>query len=129
MISKKLPGVLLKNSFRSIVLLWTVLGSVLCILFPVQGLNKIYAWDFFSSGQYVQYLDSLNPEFIEPGTQKAVYLTGYSSMTSKSFREKIYKIIDETELNSIVFDVKDDSGFIDYDCSLPEAMATGAVKN
>ena len=63
------------------------------------------------------------------GTQKAVYLTGYGSIRSKDIRERTYRMIEETELNGIVFDVKDDFGYIDYDCKIPEAIQTGAVKN
>jgi len=65
---------------------------------------------------------------IEPGTQKAVYLTGYSSIGNKTKRQQIYEMIENTELNSIVFDVKDDLGYIDYNCTIPEAVDTGAVK-
>ncbi|MBM3704894.1 MAG: hypothetical protein FJW66_00070 [Actinobacteria bacterium] len=68
-------------------------------------------------------------EKIVPGTQKAVYLTGYYSIGSRQKREQIYEMISKTELNSIVFDVKDDSGFIDYNCKLPEVVETGAVKS
>ena len=66
---------------------------------------------------------------ITPGTQKAVYLTGYGSMGNKKKRQQIYELIDKTELNSIVFDVKDDNGYIDYNCTIPEVLETGAVKS
>jgi hypothetical protein len=66
---------------------------------------------------------------IVPGTQKAVYLTGYGSMGNKSKRQQIYEMIDKTEINSIVFDVKDDRGYIDYNCTIPAVVSTGAVKN
>ncbi|MHB1348214.1 MAG: putative glycoside hydrolase [Candidatus Humimicrobiaceae bacterium] len=65
---------------------------------------------------------------ITPGTQKAVYLTGYGSMGNKKKRQQIYELINKTELNSIVFDVKDDNGFVDYNCTIPEVIKTGAVK-
>lgn len=129
MIGRKLPVIFLKTSYKSIVFLWILLFFLLFTLFLFIPSNIIYAQDFFTSAQYQQYIKNKNPDRIEPGTQKAVYLTGYSSIASKSFRENIYKMINETELNSIVFDVKDDSGFIDYDCNLPEALETGAVKN
>ncbi len=66
---------------------------------------------------------------ITPGTQKAVYLTGYYSIGNKQKREQIYEMIEKTELNAIVFDVKDDLGYIDYNCALPEVVNTGAVKS
>lgn len=64
-----------------------------------------------------------------PVRQKAVYLTGYSSTGSSKIRQQIYGIINQTELNSIVFDVKDDFGYIDYNCSIPEVIKTGTVKS
>jgi len=66
---------------------------------------------------------------ISPGTQKAVYLTGYYSIGNKKKRQQIYELIDKTELNSIVFDVKDDNGYIDYNCTIPEVLKTGTVKS
>lgn len=65
---------------------------------------------------------------IEPGTQKAVYLTEYSIGNTKK-REEIYKLVLETELNSIVFDVKDDRGYIGYDSDVELAGESGAEKN
>ena len=64
-------------------------------------------------------------EKIVPGTQKGVYLTGYSMGTAKK-REEIYKLIDETELNCIVFNAKDDSGYIDYDTNIKLAIESKA---
>jgi len=65
---------------------------------------------------------------IEPDTQKAVYLTGYS-MSSEQKRLDTYKIIKNTELNSLVFDVKDDYGNIYYNSKLDIAHELGEVKN
>lgn len=66
---------------------------------------------------------------ITPGTQKGVYLTGYYSIGNEKKRQQIYELIDKTELNSIVFDVKDDNGYIDYNCTIPEVLDTGTVKS
>jgi hypothetical protein len=71
----------------------------------------------------------ISSQKIVPGTQKAVYLTGYGSMGNKNKRQQIYEMIDKTEINSIVFDIKDDRGYIDYNCTIPEVVNTGAVKN
>ena len=65
---------------------------------------------------------------IEPGTQKAVYLTEYSIGNIEK-REEIYKLILDTELNSIVFDVKDDRGYIGYNSDVRLAEESGAEKN
>ena len=65
---------------------------------------------------------------MEPGTQKAVYLTEYSIADIKK-RKEIYELVSNTELNSIVFDVKDDSGSIGYDSNIELAGESGAEKN
>ncbi len=64
---------------------------------------------------------------IRGGTQKAVYLTGYS-MASDQKREDIYRLIEETELNAIVFNAKEDSGHISYNTSIEFFNEIGSVK-
>jgi hypothetical protein len=61
------------------------------------------------------------------GTQKAVYLTGYS-MASDEKMQDVYRMIEETELNAIVFNAKEDSGEISYDCRLDFFLETGSVR-
>lgn len=78
----------------------------------------------------LNYLDH-NPYIywkIKPGTQKALYISGCSAGSEEKRRE-IYRLIGETELNSIVFDVKDDYGYIDYDTDVRMAKEIGADKN
>jgi len=58
---------------------------------------------------------------ITAGNQKGVYMTGYS-IGVKSKREQIYDLIENTELNSIVFNVKDDGGYINYDTDIDFAI-------
>ncbi len=45
---------------------------------------------------------------------KAIYMSSWVAGT-KSMRERLIKMIDETELNSVVIDVKDNSGIITWD--------------
>jgi hypothetical protein len=61
------------------------------------------------------------------GRQKALYLTGYS-MASEEKMQDIYRMIEETELNSLVFNVKEDSGEISYDCQVDFFIETGSVR-
>lgn len=79
---------------------------------------------------YEEFLSNRRSECvkIEPGTQKAVYLTEYSTANIRK-REEIYKLVSHTELNSIVFDVKDESGSIGYDSNVELAGESGAKKN
>ncbi|MCL5073817.1 MAG: putative glycoside hydrolase [Actinobacteria bacterium] len=69
--------------------------------------------------------DDIRKEKIVPGTQKGIYLTGYS-MGIKDKRNEIYKLIEETELNCIVFNAKDDAGYINYDTSVKLAQDSNA---
>ncbi|MCL4417787.1 MAG: putative glycoside hydrolase [Actinobacteria bacterium] len=90
----------------------------------------IFPLDYLFAKSYIFIVPFVFEEQkITPGTQKAVYLTGYSSIGNKKKRQQIYELIDKTELNSIVFDVKDDNGYIDYNCTIPEVLKTGAVKS
>lgn len=72
--------------------------------------------------------ESKKKEKIAEGTQKGVYLTGYSMGILKK-REEIYKLINETELNCIVFNAKDDSGYINYDTKVKLAAESKAKNN
>jgi hypothetical protein len=59
---------------------------------------------------------------------KGIYMTSYVAGT-KDWRENMVKMIDETELNSVVIDVKDYTGRIAFEVSDPVLKATGAVDN
>ena len=48
-----------------------------------------------------------------PDAVKAIYMTSWVAGTS-SMRERLISIIDETEVNAVVIDIKDDTGKISY---------------
>lgn len=56
-----------------------------------------------------------------PESVKALYITSWVSGVS-SLRDKILKIADDTEINSIVFDIKDYTGKISYPVEDPELV-------
>jgi hypothetical protein len=62
-----------------------------------------------------------------PFTPRALYLTVYG-VGSRSLREAALKLIEETELNALVIDIKGDRGIIPYQSSLPLAAEVGAQK-
>jgi hypothetical protein len=62
-----------------------------------------------------------------PFTPKAVYLSFYG-IGERSLRESALKLIEETELNAVVADVKGDRGMIPYKSSIPLASEVGAQK-
>jgi hypothetical protein len=62
-----------------------------------------------------------------PFTPKALYLTVYG-IGDRKIRESALKLLEETELNSLVIDVKGDRGFIPYKTSVSLAKEVGAQK-
>lgn len=56
---------------------------------------------------------------------KGIYLTGYTAGIENRFLELV-KLADETEINSMVIDLKDDKGEISYESDLKLAQETGA---
>ncbi|OQA22065.1 MAG: hypothetical protein BWY60_00369 [Actinobacteria bacterium ADurb.Bin346] len=116
----------LKNQLKKHFILFTLILAVILfsVIYSVPG--PVFAQSGLP-GMLKQLQMSVRK--IEPGSQKAVYLTGYYSIGNREKREQIYEMIEKTELNSIVFDVKDDLGYIDYNCEIPEVVNTGAVKS
>lgn len=62
-----------------------------------------------------------------PSVVKAVYLTSWSAGSSKKMRQ-IIDLLERTELNGVVIDVKDYSGYVAYATGIPEVKASGAEK-
>ena len=64
---------------------------------------------------------------LKPFKPKALYLTNYG-IGDRSLRGNALKLINETELNSLVIDVKGDRGMITYKSTIPLATEIGAQK-
>ncbi len=62
---------------------------------------------------------------LKPFLPKALYLTVYG-IGDKKIRESALKLIEDTEMNSLVIDVKGDRGIIPYRSSVPLAKEIGA---
>jgi hypothetical protein len=62
-----------------------------------------------------------------PFTPKALYLSFYG-IGDRGLRESAIKLIDGTELNTLVIDVKGDKGMIPYKSSVPLAAEVGAQR-
>ena len=69
------------------------------------------------------------PQLVEvvPFTPKALYLSFYA-IGEKSLREAALKLIEETELNALVIDIKGDRGMIPYKSVTPMASQIGAQR-
>ena len=64
---------------------------------------------------------------LTPFLPKALYLTVYG-IGDRKIRTAALKLVDETEINSLVIDVKGDRGIIPYKSSIPLAAEIGAQK-
>jgi hypothetical protein len=59
------------------------------------------------------------------GDIRAVYLTG-SSAADPAFMEHVLSLVESSQLNALVIDVKDNSGHTTYRSAVPEVLAIGA---
>ncbi len=62
---------------------------------------------------------------LEPPKVKGIYLTAWMTGDSR-FMERTARFIEQTEINSVVIDVKDDTGTISYPSQVPLAKAVGS---
>ncbi len=93
-------------------------------------LNKlaVRAPGYGRTEQTIVPLDSIPQEIkLIPFTPKALYLSFYG-IGDRGLRESAIKLIDETELNTLVIDVKGDKGMIPYKTSVPLAAQIGAQR-
>ena len=63
---------------------------------------------------------------LKPQAIKAAYLT-YYGIADKGIRERVFDLLDRTELNAVVIDVKGDRGLIPYRTQVPAALEAGAL--
>ena len=62
---------------------------------------------------------------LTPRVVRAAYLT-YFGVADKGIRERVLDLVDRTELNAVVIDVKGDRGLIPYRTQVPLALEAGA---
>jgi hypothetical protein len=62
---------------------------------------------------------------MKPQTIKAAYLT-YFGFGDRGIRNRVLDLVDRTELNAVVIDVKGDRGWILYQTKVDQALAIGA---
>ena len=103
----------------------------------ILGQNTAATADIASSTVLVQAtstppLASTTPEFIvthipTPNPLKGIYMSSWAAGSSK-FRTHLYDLVDTTEVNAVVIDVKDYTGRISFEVDDPSIMATGAVE-
>ncbi|MCR2803252.1 putative glycoside hydrolase [Paenibacillus soyae] len=57
---------------------------------------------------------------------KGIYVTAHSAGGARM--DSLLKLVDETDLNSMVIDIKDDNGYITYPTTTPELLEIGTPK-
>lgn len=75
---------------------------------------------FLAFNDYSLLEQEKKSSFIPPLTMQAVFLTNHSAADAKKIDE-IIKLSKKSEINSVVIDIKDWSGYIDYDTKIPQA--------
>lgn len=63
-----------------------------------------------------------------PESVKAIYMTSWVAGTS-SMRERLIEIVDETEINAVVIDIKDDTGKISFNIDKEPFKSLGSTEN
>jgi hypothetical protein len=61
-----------------------------------------------------------------PRTVKGLYLS-HHGVGDRTIRGRIFDLLDRTELNAVVIDVKGDEGYVPYDSQVPLAREAGAT--
>ncbi len=100
--------------------------AIFSIFFYLNWTTKVRAVDFDSDFLFKTASSSaliapvVVPPRIKPARQvaKGIYLTANSANNSKKMDEMI-RLLDRTELNAVVIDIKDYTGYILYDSQIP----------
>ncbi len=100
----------------SIIFAGSIASADLALRFSKLNIQNI---ETASEPQKTQHLKT--PEVV-----KAIYLT--SNTPSVAHFNNLLKLVDETELNAMVIDIKDSSGKVAYDSSVPLAQSIGISK-
>ncbi len=108
---------------------------IFCTIFSVIGsgnlLVPVYSESLETSENSEDYyIDQVSPdwELMKQRVKvKGIYMTGNTVANTEKFNSLI-KLINTTELNAVVIDVKDDEGLMTYHSEVPDAEFTGANK-
>lgn len=96
---------------------------------PAVGRIAVRAHGYTRAEQAIDISKGTKPLEIrlDPITPRALYLTGYG-VGSRTLRESALKLIETTELNTLVIDVKGDRGYIPYPSEIPLVSSIGGQK-
>lgn len=91
--------------------------------------EKQQSHDFqFVLSDYMEQPNTSYDAYMEPVKVKGIYVNGWKAGERK-YMSQLIQLINETELNAMVIDVKGDDGHITYQTEAPLAQAIGATTN
>lgn len=97
-------------------------------IFPISyKINSLSAIENFNNKPIEVEAPKIPPHITTPPQVKAIYMTNWVA-GKKSLREPLVKIADDTEINSIVIDIKDYTGRIPFEISDPLLKKFGAYE-
>lgn len=112
---------------RLLIFLLPAAGIFAFGVFSSKNFNKPFEYIRNEAASVSQAQDKADaPKHLKtPESVKAIYMTSWVAGTP-SWREKLVKLIDETELNSVIIDVKDYTGRISFSVSDPVLKEIGS---
>ena len=87
-----------------------------------------YVGEVASAGQALPIVISTPQHVKTPTNLKAVYMTSWAAGNEK-FRKELFDLVDTTEINAVVIDVKDYTGKISFPVDDPTLKAFGSSED
>ncbi len=92
---------------------------------PVHGEYPSNGEEMTIEEEIVEIGESEEAVNVVPDIVKGVYVTGWAA-GSRTYNEYLFDLIDNTEINSVIIDVKDYSGYVSYMSEVDEVIRYGA---
>lgn len=115
-----------RASYNSFIFL--IITAIVLMISMINAEEKINKKNCNQNTEVKCYLEQTSPEWdmMKDNTKvKGIYMTGHTIGDKKKF-ERLVKLIDETELNAVVIDVKSDEGMVLYQTNLKDVQFCGA---
>ena len=91
---------------------------------PSEGVLQVLAPGFRRAQIDISQRPGLDVQ-LQPNPVRATYMT-YFAIGGEDYRQEMYRLLDTTEVNAVVIDVKGDYGLLSYRSALPLAEQIGA---
>ena len=117
-----------RNYWQIFFLLFLILSGLLFFIFLPKVLSEHYLFQDLALNISPQLLPEkvFIPSYVNtPKSVKGIYMTSWTASQS-NLRDPLVKLIDDTELNTVVIDIKDYSGRIVFPVTNPELKTYGS---